>query len=84
MSAIDILCRSCGIFGGHDPECAILRQRATVYDNTLDSVFRDRDGWWCIVNGRRFGAWACKEHAVAGFEVEQRRLKRSFPTHKPT
>jgi hypothetical protein len=41
----------------------------------MDRVFRNGDGWDCIVNGRVFGTWATKAIAKAGMEVEQRRAR---------
>lgn len=38
-----------------------------------DHVFQTRAEWFCIVNGRTFGAWACREYALAGMKTEQRR-----------
>jgi hypothetical protein len=29
--------------------------------------------YWCIVDGRTYGSWDCKEYALAGMQVEQRR-----------
>lgn len=72
-------CPVCHVENGHDPECSVLRARRAaeyVYDMSLDCVFQDRTGWHCIVNGAVFGSWACREYAVAGFQVEQRRAER--------
>lgn len=38
-----------------------------------DHVFKAKDGWLCIVNGKVYGVWSCKEYAEAGMQVEQRR-----------
>lgn len=38
-----------------------------------DQVFQLKDGWYCMVRGQTFGAWACREYATAGMRVEQRR-----------
>lgn len=38
-----------------------------------DIVFRREGVWFCLVNGKTYGAWACKEYAIAGMKVEQRR-----------
>lgn len=39
-----------------------------------DRVFQMRDGWYCMVGGKTFGAWALRGYSVAGMQVEQRRL----------
>ena len=40
-------------------------------------IFRQNGEWYCIVAGRTFGPWACKQYAQAGLQVESRRnLKR--------
>jgi hypothetical protein len=38
-----------------------------------DRVFAMGGVYWCIVDGRVYGAWDCKEYARAGMQVEQRR-----------
>lgn len=38
-----------------------------------DRVFQLQDGWYCTVEGRTFGTWMCREYAIAGMAVEQRR-----------
>jgi hypothetical protein len=44
--------------------------------NAHDHVFHS-DGWWyCIVDGRVFGAWVSRAIALAGMKVEQRRAER--------
>ena len=40
-----------------------------------DCVFRDRDGWHCVVDGEVYGIWPCREYAIAGMKTEQRRAK---------
>lgn len=39
-------------------------------------VYRLRDGWYCMVDGREFGPWADKGPALAGMATEQRRAER--------
>ena len=45
-----------------------------------DQVFcvrdKDREVWRCIVGGKVYGDWTQKGPAVAGMQVEQRRLER--------
>ena len=36
----------------------------------------DREMWRCIVGGKVYGDWTQKGPAVAGMQVEQRRLER--------
>lgn len=42
----------------------------------MDKVFQMRDGWYCIVAGKVFGTWACREYALAGMRTEQLRYKK--------
>jgi hypothetical protein len=46
---------------------------------THDHVFKSQDGWSCIVDGRVFGAWPCKEYAAAGLKTEQDRASKRTP-----
>jgi hypothetical protein len=46
-------------------------QRATAMSD--DRVFAMGGAYWCIVDGRTYGAWDCREYALAGMQVEQRR-----------
>lgn len=37
----------------------------------------ERDGWfYCVVDGREFGAWRSRAEALAGYEVERQRAER--------
>lgn len=36
-------------------------------------VIERDDGFYCVVNGREFGAWRSRAEALAGYEVERRR-----------
>lgn len=40
-----------------------------------DTVFVTRDGWFCFVDGKEYGAWRSRNEAIMGMETEQRRLK---------
>lgn len=45
------------------------------YDPSNDSVYRGKDGWYCVVDEREFGPWANKGAASAGMAAEQRRAE---------
>lgn len=38
-------------------------------------IIRDGNYWYCVLNGKRRGAWSCKAYAEAGLEVERRRFE---------
>lgn len=40
-------------------------------------VFESEGYWYCSVGGRIFGAWICREYALAGLQVELRRYERN-------
>ena len=65
-------CPECNVTKGHDIDCSILRRKRLI-DSGRDQVFRDRNGWHAIVDGRVFGSWELREYAAAGLEVERRR-----------
>jgi hypothetical protein len=39
-----------------------------------DQVFIMGGVYWCSVDGRTYGTWERKEYALAGMQVEQRRV----------
>jgi hypothetical protein len=47
-------------------------RRKPIRNNTVVEL---ADGWYCMVNGQLHGAWACREYALAGLQVEQRRAE---------
>ena len=40
-----------------------------------DRVIERPEGFYCVVNGREFGAWATEAMARGGMQVEQRRVQ---------
>lgn len=44
----------------------------------MDHIFERPEGWYCRVNGQMSGPWMCREYAVAGMQVEQRRADRKL------
>ena len=50
---------------------------------TKDRVYQLQDGWYCVIDGRTFGPWACREYAKAGMETERRRAARRYIRNTP-
>ena len=38
------------------------------------TVYRTKEGWFCFVHGHEYGPWPMREYAVAGAQVEERRI----------
>lgn len=45
----------------------------TPSEQMCATPYRLRDGWYCMVAGKRYGPWRDKGAALAGYQTELRR-----------